>query len=108
LGGRENGRLVPRYRSGARWTRRARGRGKNRPLRRALLYRTRDFFIFCAASLPETRTHEASGAYRHCFDHHGYKSSEERSGDYTHGWDNDGHAWTEWRLDDRTYTWPTR
>jgi hypothetical protein len=51
---------------------------------------------------------ETSGATRHCFDHHGYLSTEERSGDYVHGWDNKGHAWTEWRQGIRTYTWPTR
>ena len=32
-----------------------------------------------------TLTCETSGAYRHCFDHHGYLSTEERSADYTHG-----------------------
>jgi hypothetical protein len=26
-----------------------------------------------------------SVAYRHCFDHHVYLSTEERSGDYVHG-----------------------
>ena len=55
-----------------------------------------------------TLTCETSGAYRHCFDHHGYLSTEERSGDYVHGWDSTGHRWTEWRQGDRTYRWPTR
>jgi hypothetical protein len=55
----------------------------------------------------QTLTCETSGASRHCFDHHGYLSTEQRSGDYTHGWDNQGHGWTEWRQGDRTYTWPT-
>ena len=32
-----------------------------------------------------TLTCETSGADRHCFDHHGYLSTEERSGDTTHG-----------------------
>jgi hypothetical protein len=30
---------------------------------------------------------ETRGAYRHCFDHHGYDSTEERSGDYVRGWE---------------------
>jgi hypothetical protein len=59
-------------------------------------------------SLVQTLSCETSGAYRHCFDHHGNESTEERSGDYVHGWDSEGHAWTEWRQGDRTYTWPTR
>jgi hypothetical protein len=54
-----------------------------------------------------TLTCETSGAYRHCFDHHGYESTEERSGDYVHGRDNRGGAWTTWEHDGRTYTWPT-
>jgi hypothetical protein len=37
-------------------------------------------------SLAQTVTCEVGGSYRHCFDHHGYLSTEERSGDYTHGW----------------------
>jgi hypothetical protein len=53
-------------------------------------------------------TCETSGAYRHCFDHHGYESTEERSGDYVHGWDNQGRAWTTWSHDGLTHTWPTR
>jgi hypothetical protein len=36
-----------------------------------------------------------SGAYRHCFDHHGCLSTEERSGHYVHGRDREGHAWTQ-------------
>jgi hypothetical protein len=59
-------------------------------------------------SLGQTLTCETRGSYRHCFDHHGYESTEERSGDYVHGWDNRGRAWTERRRGDRTYTWPTR
>jgi hypothetical protein len=55
----------------------------------------------------QTLTCETSGAYRHCFDHHGYLSTEERSGDYVHGWDSNGHAWTTWQRDGRTTTWPT-
>jgi hypothetical protein len=45
---------------------------------------------------------------RHCFDHHGYTSTEERSGDHVRGWDGAGHAWTKWRLGDQTYRWPSR
>jgi hypothetical protein len=55
-----------------------------------------------------TLTCETSGAYRHCFDHHGYTSTEERSGDYTHGWDCEGRAWTTREHDGHIYTWPTR
>jgi hypothetical protein len=46
----------------------------------------------------------ARGDTHHCFDHHGYLSTEERPGDYVHGWDSEGHAWTEWH----TYWWRTR
>jgi hypothetical protein len=57
----------------------------------------------------QTLTCEISGAYRHCFDHHGYESTEQQSpGGYTHGWDNRGRTWTTWEHDGRTYTWPTR
>jgi hypothetical protein len=56
----------------------------------------------------QTLTCETRRAYRHCFDHRGYQSTEERSGDYVHGWDNRSRAWTEWRQGDRTYTWPMR
>jgi hypothetical protein len=59
-------------------------------------------------SLGQTLTCETQGDRRHCFDHHGYLSTEERSGDYVHGWDNQGRAWTTWEHDGRTYTWPTR
>jgi hypothetical protein len=59
-------------------------------------------------SLSQTLTCETSGGYRHCFDHHGYLSTEERSGDYVHGWDNQGRRWTTWEHDARTYTWPRR
>jgi hypothetical protein len=64
----------------------------------------------CDLSLGQTLTCEISGAghIAHCFDHHGYESTEERSGDYVHGHANRGRAWTEWRRGDRTYTWPTR
>jgi hypothetical protein len=62
-----------------------------------------------APAWPEqTLTCETSGAYRLCFDHHGYESTEQRSGDYTHGWDSKGHAWTTWDHNGHTYTWPTR
>ena len=61
-----------------------------------------------ALAQPSGLTCETSGAYRHCFDHHGYLSTEERSGDYVHGWDSEGHAWTTWEHDGRTTTWPTR
>jgi hypothetical protein len=37
-------------------------------------------------SLGQTNTCETQGDRRHCFDHHGYLSTEERSGDYVHGW----------------------
>jgi hypothetical protein len=60
------------------------------------------------SAVAQTLTCETSGAYRHCFDHRGYESTEERSGDYVHGWGAKGHAWTEWRQGDRTYSWPTR
>jgi hypothetical protein len=53
-------------------------------------------------------TCEMRGDIRHCFDHHGYESTEERSGDYVHGHDNRGRAWTTWEHDGRTETWPTR
>jgi hypothetical protein len=33
-----------------------------------------------------------SGAYRHCFDPHGYLSTEERSGDFVHGRDSGSDA----------------
>ena len=56
----------------------------------------------------QTLTCETSGAYRRCFDHHGYLATEERGGHYVHGWDSEGHAWTTWEHDGRTYTWPTR
>jgi hypothetical protein len=59
-------------------------------------------------ALAQTLTCETSGAYRHCFDHHGYESTEERRGDYVHGWDSNGHRWTTWEHDGRTYTWPAR
>ena len=67
-----------------------------------------------AASQPESAcalsvlTCETSRDRRHCFDHHGYESTEERSGDYVHGWDNQGRAWTTWSHDGLTHTWPTR
>jgi hypothetical protein len=61
-----------------------------------------------ASAQPPTLTCETRGAYRHCFDHHGYESTEERSGDYVHGWDNRGKAWTTWEHDGRAETWPTR
>jgi hypothetical protein len=53
-------------------------------------------------------TCETRGAYRHCFDHHGYESTEELSGDYVHGHDNQGRTWTTWDHDGRSETWPTR
>jgi hypothetical protein len=54
-------------------------------------------------------TCEISGAYRHCFDHHGYESTEQQSpGGYTHGWDSTGHRWTTWEHNGTTTTWPTR
>jgi hypothetical protein len=56
----------------------------------------------------QTLTCETSGAYRHCFDHHGYLSIEQRSGDYVHGWDSNGRRWTTWEHDRRSYAWPTR
>jgi hypothetical protein len=59
-------------------------------------------------SLAQILTCETSGAYRHCFDHHGYLSTEERSGDNVHGHDSQGRAWTTWQHDGRTTTWPTR
>ena len=59
-------------------------------------------------SLGQTLTCETQGDTRHCFDHHGYLSTEERSGDYVHGWDSWGRAWTTWEHDGRTYKWPTR
>jgi hypothetical protein len=44
-----------------------------------------------------TLTCEMRGDIRHCFDHHGYESTEQRSpGGYVHGWDNRGGAWTTW------------
>jgi hypothetical protein len=46
-----------------------------------------------ASAQTPTLTCEVSGSYRHCFDHHGYESTEGRSGDYTHGHDNQGRAW---------------
>jgi hypothetical protein len=49
-----------------------------------------------------------AGRQRHCFDHHGYLSTEEQSGEYVHGWDSHGHRWTTWEHDGRAYTWPTR
>ena len=55
-----------------------------------------------------TLTCETQGDRRHCFDHHGYLSTEERSGDYVHGHDNRGHGWTTWDHNGRTYVWPTR
>jgi hypothetical protein len=54
-----------------------------------------------------TLTCETRGDIRHCFDHHGYESTEERSGDYVHGRDNRGGAWTTWEHNGHTYTWPT-
>jgi hypothetical protein len=60
------------------------------------------------AALAQTLTCETSGAYRHCFDHRGYESTEERRGDYVHGWDSNGRRWTTWEHDGRTVTWPTR
>jgi hypothetical protein len=60
-------------------------------------------------SLAQTVTCETSGAYRHCFDYHGYLSTEEQSpGGYVHGWDSEGRRWTTWEHDGRAYTWPTR
>jgi hypothetical protein len=64
--------------------------------------------VAAPASAGPTLTCETSGAYRHCFDHHGYASAEERSGDYVHGRDSQGHAWTTWEHNGRTETWPTR
>ena len=60
------------------------------------------------ASAGPTLTCETRGDIRHCFDHHGYESTEERSGDYVHGWDSQGRRWTTWEHDGRTCTWPTR
>jgi hypothetical protein len=60
------------------------------------------------ASAGPTLTCETRGDIRHCFDHHGYLSTEEPSGDYVHGWDNRSGAWTTWERDGRTTTWPTR
>jgi hypothetical protein len=61
-----------------------------------------------AQAFAGTLTCEVSGAGKaaHCFDHHGYLSTEERSGDYVRGHDNQGDAWTEWRRINRTYVWP--
>jgi hypothetical protein len=61
-----------------------------------------------AVAQTPTLTCETRGDIRHCFDHHGYESTEERSRDYVHGRDNRGAAWTTWEHDGRTYTWPTR
>ena len=47
---------------------------------------TYGFAVMGGPSLAQTLTCETSGAYRHCFDHHGYESTEERRGDYIHGW----------------------
>jgi hypothetical protein len=61
------------------------------------------------AAAGQTLTCETRGDTRHCFDHHGYLSTEERgAGGYTHGWDNEGHRWTTWEHDGRATTWPTR
>jgi hypothetical protein len=62
--------------------------------------------LSAAPALAQTPTHtcETSGAYRHCFDHHGYLSTEERSGDYVHGWDSNGRAWTTWDHNGHAYT----
>jgi hypothetical protein len=66
-------------------------------------------FLLCAGSpaLAGELACEAQGDIRHCFDHHGYESTEERSGEYVHGHDNRGHAWTTWEHGGRTTTWPT-
>jgi hypothetical protein len=62
-----------------------------------------------ASAQTPTLTCEASGSYRHCFDHHGYESTEQQSpGGYVHRWDNRGKTWTEWTHGGQTYTWPTR
>jgi hypothetical protein len=60
------------------------------------------------AAAGEMLTCETQGDRRHCFDQHGYLSTEERSGDYVHGWNNRRGAWTEWEHDGRTYSWPSR
>jgi hypothetical protein len=72
-------------------------------------------FVLALAALPAAAafggeiTCETSGDIRHCFDHHGFESTEERSpGGYTHGHDNQGRAWTMWTQDGATTTWPTR
>jgi hypothetical protein len=59
-------------------------------------------------ALAQTLTCETRGNIRHCFDHHGYLSTEERSGDYVHGHDSQGRVWTTREHDGRTTTWPTR
>jgi hypothetical protein len=59
-------------------------------------------------SLGQALTCKTQGDRRHCFDHHGYLSTEERSGDYVHAHDTQGRAWTRWEHDGRTHTWPTR
>jgi hypothetical protein len=61
-----------------------------------------------AGAQPPGLTCETSGDRRHCFDHHGYLSTEERSGAYVHGWDSEGRAWTTWEHDGRSETWRTR
>jgi hypothetical protein len=64
--------------------------------------------VVTGPAVGQSLTCETSGSYRHCFDHHGYLSTEERSGDYVHGWDSQGRRWTTWEHDGRTCTWPTR
>jgi hypothetical protein len=65
-------------------------------------------FLLTGPALGQTLTCETQGAVSHCFDHHGYETTEERSGDYVHGHDNRGRTWTTWEHDGRMYTWPTR
>jgi hypothetical protein len=73
---------------------------------------TRGFLLALAvAAVPvqaQTLTCETQGDRTHCFDHHGYLSTEERRGDYVRGHDTLGRAWTTWQHDGRTTTWPTR
>jgi hypothetical protein len=64
--------------------------------------------VATSPALGQSLTCETRGDTRHCFDHHGYLSTEEQSGDYTHGWDSEGHAWTEWRQGARAYWWRTQ
>jgi hypothetical protein len=66
------------------------------------------FAVTGGPSLGQTLTCETSGTYWHCFDHHGYLSTEERGAiSSTAGTASTTHG-TEWRQGDRTYTWPTR